>query len=92
MTDTFFLKEPSLASNESPTLTLKPVSNRTSIFFFCIVNFLWWIGLYLYVPILPIYIQGIGGSLNTVGIVLSAYAIPQILFRIPIKYPQALGF
>ncbi|OGO25047.1 MAG: hypothetical protein A2144_13515 [Chloroflexi bacterium RBG_16_50_9] len=41
-------------------------------------------GLYLYVPILPIYIQATGASLNMVGAVLSAYAIPQVLLRIPI--------
>jgi MFS family permease len=73
-----------LAINESPSLTLKPASNRTSIFFFCTVNFLWWIGLFLYVPMLPIYIQETGASLNMVGTVLSAYAIPQVLLRIPI--------
>ena len=70
--------------NESPYSKLIPASNRSSVFFFCIVNFLWWIGLYLYVPILPIYIQAAGASLNIVGAVLSAYAIPQVLLRIPI--------
>jgi MFS family permease len=71
-------------SNELPSSKLIPASNRTSILFFCIVNFFWWIGLYLYVPILPIYIQEAGASLNMVGLVLSAYAIPQVLLRIPI--------
>jgi len=79
-----FSKEPSSPINESPSSKLIPTSNRTSIFFFLIVNFLWWIGLYLYVPILPIYIQAAGANLNMVGTVLSAYAIPQILLRIPI--------
>jgi len=79
-----FSKEPSSALNESPSTKLIPTSYRTSIFFFLIVNFLWWIGLYVYVPVLPIYIQQAGASLNMVGTVLSAYAIPQILLRIPI--------
>ena len=61
-----------------------PTSNRNSIFLFCVVNFLWWIGLYLYVPVLPIHIQATGASLNMVGGVLSAYAIPQVLLRIPL--------
>ena len=61
-----------------------PSSNRSSVIFFCIVNFLWWIGLYLYVPVLPVYIQTSGAHLNMVGIVLSAYAVPQVLLRIPI--------
>ena len=64
--------------------TFIPATNRNSVFLFCIVNFFWWIGLYLYVPILPIYIQVSGTNLNTVGTVLSAYAIPQVLLRIPL--------
>ena len=76
--------EPWSPVNESPSSKLIPASNRKSIIFFCIVNFLWWMGLYLYVPILPIYIQATGASLNMVGAVLSAYAIPQVLLRIPI--------
>jgi MFS family permease len=60
-----------------------PSSNRSSIFFFCVVNFFWWVGLYLYVPILPVYIKQTGANLDMVGIVLFAYAIPQVLLRIP---------
>jgi predicted MFS family arabinose efflux permease len=41
-------------------------------------------GLYLYVPIFPVYIQETGVGLDTVGIILSAYSIPQILLRIPL--------
>ena len=52
--------------------------------FFSIVNFLWWIGLYLYVPIFPVYIQETGAGLGMVGVILSAYAIPQVLLRIPL--------
>lgn len=83
MTDTF-PEEPSSASHDLPSSKLIPALNRTSIFLFCIVNFLWWIGLYLYVPILPVYVQEAGASLNMVGTVLSAYAIPQVILRIPI--------
>ena len=50
---------------------------RLSIGFF-------WASLYLYVPVLPIHITNITGSLETVGIILSAYAIAQLLLRIPI--------
>ena len=70
--------------DESIPLKLIPSSNRYSIWFFCIVNFLWWISLYLYVPLLPVYIQSTGANLDVVGAVLSAYAIPQVLLRIPI--------
>ncbi len=79
-----FSKEPPPASYDLPSSKLIPTFNRTSIILFCIVNFLWWIGLYLYVPILPVYIQEAGASLNMVGTVLSAYAIPQVILRIPI--------
>jgi MFS family permease len=62
---------------------LMPVSNRRSIIYFCAVNFLYWVGLYLYAPILPVYIQSTGAKLDMVGGVLAAYAIPQMLLRIP---------
>ncbi|MCJ7606169.1 MAG: hypothetical protein MUO19_09100, partial [Dehalococcoidales bacterium] len=61
---------------ESTSSKIIPSSNRYSILLFCIVNFLWWISLYLYVPILPVFIQTTGANLNVVGTVLSAYAIP----------------
>lgn len=35
-------------------------------------------------PILPVYAQSTGASLTVVGIIVAAYAIPQMLFRIPI--------
>jgi MFS family permease len=63
---------------------LIPASNRSSVIYFSIVNFLWWVGLYLYAPILPVYIQSTGARLNMVGGILSAYAIPQVLLRIPL--------
>ncbi len=77
-------KEPLSFTSESPFLKLIPASNRSSVFLFCILNLFWWVGLYLYVPILPIYIQTGGTGLNTVGVILSAYAIPQVLLRIPL--------
>jgi MFS family permease len=63
---------------------MMPATNRRSVVYFLIVNFLWWVGLYLYAPILPVYIQSTGAQLNMVGGVLSAYAIPQMLLRIPL--------
>jgi len=48
------------------------------------VTFFFWASLYLYMPILPVYAQSIGASLSMVGIIVAAYAIPQMLFRIPI--------
>jgi DHA1 family multidrug resistance protein-like MFS transporter len=77
-------------SVKSPPLTgeppskLIPVQNRRTILAFCAAAFLWWFGLYLYLPVLPVYVQSLGGNLTMVGIVVASYAIPQVLFRIPI--------
>lgn len=72
------------ASDKSIFNQLIPSSNKYSILFFIAANFLWWISLYLYIPVFPVYIQTTGANLNVVGAVLSAYAIPQVLLRIPI--------
>ena len=77
-------KEPSSFTSESPFSKLIPRPNRSSVLLFCILNLFWWVGLYLYVPIFPVYIQSAGTSLNTVGVILSAYAVPQVLLRIPL--------
>ena len=54
------------------------------VLFFGIANFFWWVCLYLYVPVLPVYVQLSGAPLNMVGLVLAAYSIPQVILRIPI--------
>lgn len=59
-------------------------SERKHIILFSIVTFFFWASLYLYVPILPVYAQSTGASLTVVGTIVAAYAIPQMLFRIPI--------
>jgi len=59
-------------------------SNRKHVLFLSIAIFFFWSALYLYVPILPVYTESLGASLSMVGAVVAAYAIPQILFRIPI--------
>jgi predicted MFS family arabinose efflux permease len=61
-----------------------PPPQRRSIVFFSIATFLFWIALYIYVPILPVYAQSLGASLSMVGIVVASYAVPQLLLRIPI--------
>ena len=59
-------------------------SERKYILLFSIATFFFWASLYLYVPILPVYAQSTGASLTMVGTIVAAYAIPQMLFRIPI--------
>ena len=39
--------------------------------------------MYFYVPIFPVYTRSMSGSLSMVGIIIASYAIPQMLFRIP---------
>lgn len=79
-------------SGKSSSSNLMPPFSRRSAFFFCIANFLCWVGLYLYVPILPVHVQSAGGSLYLVGAVVAAYAIPQVLLRIPIGvWSDSLG-
>ena len=70
--------------DQLPSSKLIPFPHRRSILLFCAANFLFWAGLYLYVPILPVYIQSLDTSLYMVGLVIAAYAIPQVLLRIPI--------
>jgi len=66
------------ASHSLPSWHDKP------ILLFCLTNFFFWLCLYLYVPILPIYAQSLGASLSMVGAIVASYSIPQILLRIPI--------
>jgi MFS family permease len=46
-------------------------------------NFLYWLALYFYVPVLAVYAQTMGASLSVVGLMLSAYGVMQLLLRIP---------
>ncbi len=62
---------------------LFPIPYRRSIILFCIATFFYWLGLYLFVPIFPVYAQSMGASLPIVGVVIASYAFPQLLFRIP---------
>jgi predicted MFS family arabinose efflux permease len=51
---------------------------------FCIATFFFWVSIFVYVPILPVYAHTVVDSLAMVGVVLSSYALPQLLFRIPV--------
>ncbi|MGQ9629235.1 MAG: MFS transporter [bacterium] len=51
---------------------------------FYIGTFLFWAGLYVYVPILSPYAELLGGSLGTVGVVVASYGLTQLLLRIPL--------
>lgn len=45
---------------------------------------MFWLSLYLYVPILPLQAERVGSSLSMVGLIIASYAIAQIALRIPI--------
>lgn len=65
---------------------------RRSILLIYFSAFFFWAAVYLYVPVLPIYARSLGASLTAIGIIGAAYAIPQLLFRIPIGiWSDSLG-
>ena len=45
---------------------------------------LFWMSLYVYVPVLPTYARDLGASLGMVGLVVGAYGLTQLVLRIPI--------
>jgi MFS family permease len=57
---------------------------RRSIRFFLLGIVLYWMGLYIYVPILPVYAQSMGASLSLVGLIVASYGVVQLLLRIPL--------
>lgn len=72
-------------SGDSPPPRLSIILVYVSAFFF-------WAAVYLYAPFLPVYAESLGASLTTVGIIGAAYALPQLLFRIPIGiWSDSLG-
>lgn len=48
------------------------------------VVFLYWVTLYLYMPTLPVYVEGKANDLAMVGVVLSMYGLWQALARVPV--------
>jgi len=67
----------------APPPTSSPPSKKSVVLFlFC--TMLFWGSTYIFMPILPPYVQMIGGSLQAVGLVMGAYGLAQLLFRIPL--------
>ena len=77
-------------TNKSPARHAAPVpmadasSHRLMIALYAIAAFLYWMGLYLYVPTLPTYVQSKSNKLALVGIVLSQYGLWQAIVRLPL--------
>ncbi len=77
-------------TEEQPASRTKPDSDswvpppRLARPAFLFTTSLYWICLYLYVPILAPYAEYQGGSLPLVGLVVSAYGLAQLLLRLPL--------
>jgi predicted MFS family arabinose efflux permease len=59
-------------------------ATRTDHAVFIMVTLLYWITLYIYVPILSPYIESLGATFTFVGIVLGSYGFMQIIIRLPL--------
>ena len=57
---------------------------RLMIALYAVAVFLYWMGLYLYVPTLPTYVQTKSDNLALVGVVLSQYGLWQAVIRLPL--------
>ena len=57
---------------------------RGAVPLFVFITSLYWVSLYVFVPVLAPYVEYSGGTLGITGIVLSAYGFVQILLRIPV--------
>ncbi len=61
-----------------------PSTTRSQYLLNLVVVFLFWAGLYLYVPTLPVYVQTKTVDLGMIGVVVSMYGLWQALLRLPL--------
>lgn len=47
-----------------------------------ITNFLYWIGVYLFIPVLPIYFHAMGMSSQDIGMIVGSFSLGAVLFRL----------
>ena len=57
---------------------------KTKHTYFFISTFLFWVSLYLYVPILSPYAENLGSSLQMIGFIVGSYGFTQFILRIPL--------
>ena len=73
-------------------MTLRPPRGLPASTLVASATFLFWVSLYVYVPILPVYTESLGANAAMVEAVVSAYAFAQLLLRIPIGvWADSLG-
>ena len=63
---------------------IKEIFKNPSIIYIIVGTFFFWVSLYLYVPILPNHSQSLGASATMIGYIVAAYAIGQMILRIPL--------
>jgi DHA1 family multidrug resistance protein-like MFS transporter len=71
-----------MPSTESPESGSSP--SKKALLLFDSSTMVYWGSAYIYIPILAAYVEKVGGSLQAVGLVMSAYGLSQFLLRIPI--------
>lgn len=71
-------------SSQNPGRVRADPALRRARGIFLAVTALYWISLYLYVPILAPYAEHQGGTLDLVGLVIAAYGVAQLLLRLPL--------
>ena len=59
------------------------MQNRQKSVLYLAITLLWF-SIYVYVPTLSTYAEGLGASYTLIGTILSAYGFVQMLFRLPI--------
>ena len=64
------------------SLTVSERRRATALLIAAIVCF--WGALYLYVPILTPYAEGVGASMSMLGLIVSSYGFSQLVLRIPV--------
>lgn len=71
-----------MKENSHPTATTSKISANMLLYMAAVILF--WVGLYVYAPTLPVYIEEKTGSLSVVGVILSMYGLWQVIFRLPV--------
>ncbi len=51
---------------------------------FILVTVIYWFSMYVYMPILTPYVEGLGASLSMVGLIVGSYGFTQTILRIPL--------
>ena len=59
------------------------LTRRQELIYFAIIS-LFWFSQYVHIPFQTPYLQGIGVSAGTIGVIVGAYGITQVILRLPV--------